>query len=92
MVSDTPLDPMHMVDLGAMRRMLTFLFGLDQRGSIPNVTLIRAIDAYLISLRPYISRIDLLVNLEEEKNCRDGKPLNYDSFCIILGLGFLDST
>ena len=87
MVLDIPLDPMHLVDLGVMRRMLQFLFGTGQNGSIPNVTLnralIRAIDTFLIRLRPFISRIDFARQPRTVKSCLDGKLPSCDSFYII---------
>ena len=90
MVLDIPLDPMHLVDLGVMRRMLSFLFGSGRRGSIPNVTLnralIREIDTIIISLRPFISRINFARKPLGSKSYPDGRPKNLDNFCIILEL------
>ncbi len=60
MVKDVPLDPMHLLDLGVMKRLLTFLFGIG--GSIRRVTLNpatrRDLNKFLISLRKCISRLD----------------------------------
>ena len=62
MVRDVPLDPMHLFDLGILRRLLTFLFGTVKGRNIRGVTLpnqaIANIDTFLISLRKFISRID----------------------------------
>lgn len=55
MIKDVPLDPMHLFDIGTMRRLLTFLFGTVKGRNIRGVTLpnhvIRMIDAFLVSVR-----------------------------------------
>ncbi len=43
MVFDIPQDPMHLVDLAVMEKILQFLFGTGHHGSIHNVTLNRAL-------------------------------------------------
>jgi hypothetical protein len=62
MVNDVPLDPMHLFDIGIMRRLLSFLFGSKRGRNIRRVTLPNAtqisIDIFLVSLRKYISRLD----------------------------------
>lgn len=62
MVKDVPIDPMHHFDLGTMRRLLSFLFGTKRDRKIRGVTLPDhiqvSVDAFLVSLRKYISRID----------------------------------
>lgn len=62
-VRDVPLDPMHLIDMGVVKRLLTFLFGLKKGRRVPGVTLrrevIEQIDSFIISLRTImISRID----------------------------------
>ena len=90
MVLDIPLDPMHLVDLGVMRRMLQFLFGTGQNGSIPNVTLnralIRAIDTFLIRLRPFISRIDFARQPRTVKELPRWKATELRQFLHYLGV------
>jgi hypothetical protein len=40
MVKDIPIDPMHLLDLGVMKKILAFIFGTDQKKrNIRNVTL-----------------------------------------------------
>lgn len=55
-----PLDPMHLCDLGIIKRFIEFLIG--KHGSIPNLTLspasIRALNISLLILRSCISRFD----------------------------------
>ncbi len=62
MIKDIPLDPMHLFDIGVMRRILTFLFGTRKGRNIRGVTLpnqtISLIDAFIVSVRKLISRID----------------------------------
>ena len=90
MILDIPLDPMHLVDLGVMRRMLQFLFGTGQNGSIPNVTLnralIRAIDTFLIRLRPFISRIDFARQPRTVKELPRWKATELRQFLHYLGV------
>ena len=51
MVEDIPLDPMHLVDQGAMKRILRFLLSTKKTYRVPQVTLnpesISSIDCYL---------------------------------------------
>ena len=60
MINCRPLDPMHLLDLGLLKRMLDYLF--RTKYPIENVTVnsatARQFSAALISLRPFISRID----------------------------------
>lgn len=61
-VNDVPLDAMHLIDLGVMKRILEFLFRPEKTHAIANVTLnpatIRAFNSSLLCLKPYISRFD----------------------------------
>ena len=54
-VFDVPLDPMHLFDLGVMRRKLTFLFPNNKRRNTPGFTLypqiVQNIESFLISMR-----------------------------------------
>ena len=51
MIRDLPLDPMHLIDLGVQKKMLTILCGLDSRKRIRGVTLtpvvVEQIDRFL---------------------------------------------
>ena len=64
MVRDVPLDPMHLLDLGVMRKIMVFLFGTDRRKrNIQGVTLRQAtidlINSFIvITLRKFVSRIE----------------------------------
>jgi hypothetical protein len=62
MIRDLPLDPMHLVDLGKQKKMLTILCGLDSRKRIRGVTMtpvvIEQIDRFLEIVRPCISRLE----------------------------------
>jgi len=61
-IAALPLDPMHLLDLGIIKRMLEYLFKPSKTTSIRNVTLnpaaIRAFNADLEIIRSYISRFD----------------------------------
>lgn len=61
MVRDLPLDPMHLLYLGVMRKILYYLIGRGNR-RYPKITLsvgvVKRIDSFLIKLRNYISRLD----------------------------------
>ncbi|KAI9558376.1 hypothetical protein GHT06_015147 [Daphnia sinensis] len=62
MIHDLPLDPMHLIDLGVQKKMLTILCGIDSRKRIRGVTLtpviVEQIDAFLAIIRPFISRLE----------------------------------
>lgn len=62
MVKDFVLDPMHLVDLGVMKRMLVFLFAPKRRisgVSLPANT-IRRFNKFLFSIRKCISLVDFV--------------------------------
>ncbi len=90
MFLDIPLDPMHLVDLGVMRRMLLFLFGSSRWGNIQNVTLnralIRVIDTFIISLRPFISRINFARQPRGSKELPRWKATELRQFVHYLGV------
>jgi hypothetical protein len=62
MIKDLPLDPMHLLDLGIQKKILTILCGLDPRKRIRGVTLspviVEQIDIFLEIIRPFISRLE----------------------------------
>ena len=73
-VACIPLDAMHLAELGIMKRMAEYIFKTDKRSiTIPNVSLnpatIRAFNAALTALRPFISRHDFA--RKPPKNIRD---------------------
>ncbi len=63
MVKDIPIDPMHLLDLGVMKKILAFIFGTDRKKrNIRNVTLyhttVALVDSFITEqLAAFISRI-----------------------------------
>ena len=90
MVFHVPLDPMHLIDLGIMRRILSFLFPNNQRRNTPGVTLqpqiARNIDAFLISLRRSISRIDFARQPRSIKELPRWKATELSTFLLYVGV------
>jgi len=77
---------MHLIDLGIMRRLLSFLFGTEKDKKIPVVPLdrqtIETIDKFLVSLRKYIPRIDFA----RHKHLRRWKETKLRTFLHYLGV------
>jgi hypothetical protein len=90
MVFHVPLDPMHLVDLGIMRRILSFLFPNKQRRNTPGVTLqphiVRNIDEFVISLRKFISRIDFARQPRSIKELPRWKATELRQFLLYIGV------
>ena len=90
MVFDVPLDPMHLFDLGVMRRKLTFLFPNNKRRNTPGVTLhpqiVKNIDSFLISMRKSISRIDFARQPRSIKELPRWKATELRQFLLYLGV------
>lgn len=92
MIKDIPLDPMHLLDLGVMKKILSFICGTDQKKRIiPNVTLhhrvVDLIDSFITEqLRNFISRKDFARQPRSIKQLSRWKASEFRIFLHYIGV------
>lgn len=93
MVFDLQLDPMHLIDLGVVRRLLSFLFGQRKRRRISGVTLSTVtmieIDIFILLIRESISRIDFARVPRSTKEMPRWKATEFRLFLHYIGVVLL---
>ncbi|XP_032786347.2 uncharacterized protein LOC116923900 [Daphnia magna] len=92
MVKDVPLDPMHLLDLGVMKKILAFIFGTDRKKrNVPHVTLhhrtVDQIDSFITeTIRKFISRIEFARQPRSSKELPRWKASEFRTFLHYFGV------
>lgn len=93
MVFDLQIHPMHLIDLGVVKRLLSFLFGQRKRRRISGVTLSTVtmieIDIFILLIRESISRIDFARVPRSTKEMPRWKATEFRLFLHYIGVVLL---